>query len=101
MARAAYFLLIVGHLYKVGPDEILYRCLLKHERPMILNEPHATVIGGHYTRKDTLRKILQEGLWWASLHVDAREYCHNCDICQRTGKPSRWDEMSLVPQINL
>ena len=35
------------------------------------------------------------------IHKDAREYCHSCDICQRTGKPSRRDEMPLVSQVTL
>ena len=67
---------------------------------MILNEAHVGVIGGHYAGKYIARKILQVGLWWPTLHVDAREYCHNYDICKRNGKSSRQDEMPLVPQIN-
>ena len=35
------------------------------------------------------------------MHADAREYCRSCDICQRTVKPSRQDEMPLVPKITL
>ena len=29
--KASDFQLIVGHLYKLGPDEILQRCILPHE----------------------------------------------------------------------
>jgi hypothetical protein len=35
---AAYFSLIVGQLYKMGPDEILRRCVMEVERPLILVE---------------------------------------------------------------
>ena len=35
------------------------------------------------------------------MHVDARDYCRRYDIFQRIGKPSRRDEISLVPQITL
>ena len=33
--------------------------------------------------------------------MDTRKYCRNCDKCQRTGKPSQHDEMTLAPQITL
>ena len=48
-----------------------------------------------------MRKILQAVIWCPTLHVDARDYCHNYDICQKIGKPSRQDEMSLVQQVTL
>ena len=101
MVRAAEFTLIAGQLYKMGPDEILRRCVLEHEKLLILAEAHSGAAGGHYTGKATAQKILTAGLWWPTIHKDAREYCHSCDICQRTGKPSRRDEMPLVPQVTL
>ena len=33
VVRATEFTLIAGQLYKMGPDEILRRCVLEHERP--------------------------------------------------------------------
>ena len=94
--RAADFTLIAGQLYKMGLDEILRICVLEHEKPLILVEAHSGAEGGHYAEKDTTQKILTVGLWWPTIHKDAREYCHSCDIYQRTGKPSRRDEMPLV-----
>ena len=35
------------------------------------------------------------------MHADDRDYCRRYDICQITGKLSRRDEMSLVPQVTL
>ena len=61
--HVAYFQLTVEHLYKMGPDEILWHCILEHENRMILNEAHVGVTGGHYAGKSTVHKILQEGLW--------------------------------------
>jgi hypothetical protein len=37
---ATDFSLIVGHLYKMGPDKILRRCVMKAKRPLILIEAH-------------------------------------------------------------
>ena len=71
MVGAIKFQLIVGQLYKMRPNEILHRYILEHEQPMILNEVHANVAGGHYARKSTVQKILQAGLWWPTLHADA------------------------------
>ena len=85
----------------MGPDEILHRCVLKHGKPLILAEEHSGAAGGHYVGKDMAQKILTAGLWWPTIHKDAREYFHSYDICQRTGKPSRRDEMPLVPQVTL
>ena len=68
---------------------------------MGMDEAHAGVLGGHYAGKETMRKILQDGLWWPTIHMDTIKYCFDYDKCQRTGKPSRRDEMPLAPQITL
>jgi hypothetical protein len=52
--RAAYFSLIAGQLYKMGPGEILRRCVMEAERPMILVEAHEGITGGHYARKEAV-----------------------------------------------
>ena len=41
VVRAADFTLIAGQLYKMGHDEILCRCVLEHENPLILAEAHS------------------------------------------------------------
>ena len=45
--------------------------------------------------------MLHVGLWWPTLHKDAKEYCQTCDVCQRLAKPNTRDEMPLVPQVTL
>ena len=90
-------MLITGQLYKLGPDEILHWCVFNHERHWIMSEAHADVRGGHYVGKETICKILQVGLWWPTIHMDTKNFFRSCDVSQRTGKPLRHDEMSLVP----
>ena len=85
----------------MGPDKILRRCVLEHEKPLILAEAHAGEVGGHFSGKATAQKILMAGLWWPTIHKDAKEYCRSCDIYQRIGRPSRRDEIPLVPQVTL
>jgi hypothetical protein len=60
---AAYFSLIVGQLYNMGPDEILRSCVMEVERPLILAEAHEGIVGGHYTGKETAQKVLRASLW--------------------------------------
>lgn len=73
----------------MGPDEILRRYVSKHERQIILIEAHEGAIGGHYAGKSTAQNILRAGLWWLTLHKDAKEYCRAYYVGQRIGKPSR------------
>jgi hypothetical protein len=97
VVRATDYQLISGQLYKLGLDNILRRCVLNHERQDILWECHSGVVGGHVGGKATAQKVLQDGLWWATLFKDAKEYARSCDTCQRVGKPSCRDELPLHP----
>jgi hypothetical protein len=81
VVKAMDYQLMVGNLYKLGVDGILRRCVLKHERPMILTEEHDGITGGHYAWNDTTHDIFHVGIWWPILHKDAKEYFHICDVC--------------------
>jgi hypothetical protein len=88
VVKAVDYQLIAGNIYKLGIDGILRRCVLEHEIPMILVEVHDGIAGGHYVGKETTQKILHTGLWWPTLHKDAKEYCQSCDVFQRVGRSS-------------
>jgi hypothetical protein len=68
---------------------------------LILEESHEAIVGGNYMGKETMQKVLRAGLWWPTLHKDAKEYYRACDVCQRVGKPSRRDEFPLAPHLTL
>jgi hypothetical protein len=93
--------LIASHLYKMGANNILRRCVLEHEQPMVLVESHEGIAGGHYEGKATTQKALRVGLWWPTVHKYAMEYFQNCDVCQRVGKPNMRDNMPLRTQVTL
>ena len=97
VVKTTNFTLIAGHLYKLGPDEVLCRCIMLDEKEAIIREAHSGATGGHFAGKPTAQKILATGLWWPTLHKDTKDFCRCCDICQRVGKPSQRDEMSLRP----
>jgi hypothetical protein len=101
VVRVVDYQLIAGHLYKMGADIILRRCVFEYEWPKILAEPHEGIVGVHYAAKDTAHKVLCAGLWWPKVHKDAKGYFQNCDVCQRVGKPNKRDEMPLRPQVTL
>ena len=63
----------------MGPDQILRRCVLEEEIPKVLKEAHEPT--GHMGPKTTARKILLVGLWWPTVHNDAREWVVSCDTC--------------------
>jgi hypothetical protein len=85
----------------MGPDEILRRCVMESKIPLILVEAHEGITGGNYAGKKQVQKVLRAGLWWPTLHKDAKEYYRAYDVCYRIGNPSRRDEMPLAPQLTL
>ena len=52
VVKAADFTLIAGHLYKLGLDEVLRRCVMPHEKEAIIREAHSGAVGGHFAGKD-------------------------------------------------
>jgi transposase InsO family protein len=74
---------------------------MENERPIILTYVHERIVGRHYAGKYIAQKILCAGLWWTTIHKDVKEYCHNFDVYQMVGKPSRRDDIPLRPQVTL
>jgi hypothetical protein len=95
VVRVVDYQLTVGHLYKMGLDIILRRCVLEHEIPRILVESHEGITGGHYAGKAITQKVLRVGLWWPTVHRDSKDYYQKCDVCPRVAKLNRRDEMPL------
>jgi hypothetical protein len=53
VVHAVDFSLIVGQLYKMGPNDILRRCVMEAEFSLIPEESHEGITGGHYAGKET------------------------------------------------
>jgi hypothetical protein len=68
---------------------------------MILTKAHEGVVGGHYAGNVTTQNIFHVTILWPTLHKDVKELCKNFDVCYRIGKPSRRDEIPLLPQVTL
>jgi hypothetical protein len=74
---------------------------MDHDHSMVLAEAHQGIDGGNYVVNPTTLKVFHARLWWPTIHKDAKEYCQTCYVFQRVGKPSRRDEMPLMPQVTL
>ena len=83
------------YLVKLGPDNVLRRCIPDDEIESILNHCHNSPYGGHFQGDRTAAKVLQSGFYWPSLFKDAHEFVKRCDRCQHTGNISKRNEMPL------
>ena len=52
------------HLFKVGADNLLRRCVTSEEAKGILWHCHNSPCGGHYGGDKTAAKVLQSGFFW-------------------------------------
>lgn len=68
------FTLIGGNLFKLGPHQILRRCVREEEVFDIVSTCHDGPCGGHFSSKRTTFKYLQVGYYWPTLHQDVRRY---------------------------
>ncbi|CAM8965703.1 unnamed protein product [Rhodiola kirilowii] len=85
------------YLWKIGPDQILRRCIPDNEISSVISFCHEFACGGHFGPRKTARKILDSGFFWPSIFKDAKEKCQKCDKCQRVGNVSARNEMPQVP----
>jgi len=83
------------HLFKIGADNLLQRCVTKEEARSILWHCYNSPCGGHYSGNKTAAKVLQSRFFWPTLIKDAHEHATQCDQCQRIGGISRRNEMPL------
>ena len=81
------------HLFRIGSDNIIRRCVTLSEARDIMTHCHSGPTGGHHGSERTARKILTSGCFWPSIFKDCRDFVNKCDQCQRAGKFSRRDEM--------
>jgi len=73
------------HLFKIGANNLLRRCVTQEEDKNILWHCHNSPCGGHYGADKTVAKVLQSGFFWPTLFKDAHQHVQHCDQCQRMG----------------
>ncbi|CAL1360064.1 unnamed protein product [Linum trigynum] len=81
------------HLFRIGADGIICRCVMESEMEGILSHYHEGPTGGHHEGNRTARKVLQSGFYWPTLFKDADTFARRYERCQRLGNFSAHDEM--------
>ena len=70
-----------AHLFKIGADQLLRRCVSNDEAKSILWHCHSSPYGGHFNGERTAAKVLQSGFYWPTLFKDAHKYVQHCNSC--------------------
>nr|KYP49928.1 Retrovirus-related Pol polyprotein from transposon 17.6 [Cajanus cajan] len=92
---ATYYVWDDLHLFKIGADDLLRRCVSREQAKSILWHCHNSPYGGHFNGERTAAKVLQAGFYWLTLFKDAHSHAKQCDSCQRVGGITRKHEMPL------
>ncbi|KAL1540991.1 hypothetical protein AAHA92_25267 [Salvia divinorum] len=98
-SESKYYFWDDPYLWKMGTDRVIRRCIPDWKHEKVLIHCHSLACGGHFGPKRTVRKVVDSGFYWPSLHKDAYEFCQNCKRCQLTGGISSRDAMPQVPII--
>ncbi|CAL1382711.1 unnamed protein product [Linum trigynum] len=81
------------HLFRIGANAIIRRCVMDYEMESILYHFHEGPTSGHHGGNCTARKVLQLGFYWPSSFKDVGAFARRCDRCHRSGNISAHDEM--------
>ncbi|XP_010496850.1 PREDICTED: uncharacterized protein LOC104773880 [Camelina sativa] len=79
--------------YNKKSDGVYRRCLAESEVPDVLFHCHGYDYAEHFATFKTVSKVLQAGFWLPTMFKDAQEFVTRCDVCQRKGQISKWNEM--------
>ncbi|KAG7568068.1 Integrase catalytic core [Arabidopsis thaliana x Arabidopsis arenosa] len=91
------------YLYTLCKDKVCRRFVSEDEVEGILVHCHGSSYGGHFATFKTVAKVLQAGLWWPTMFMDAQGFILKCDSCQRKGNISRRNEMpqNLILEVEV
>ncbi|GJS61847.1 reverse transcriptase domain-containing protein [Tanacetum coccineum] len=61
------------YLFRIGADQVIRRCYLRHEAVDILTACHNGPTGGHHGANYTAKKVFDSGFYWPTIYRDAHE----------------------------
>jgi hypothetical protein len=97
LAMVKYFFWDDPYLFKYCPDQIIRRCIPKHDQSNVISFCHDHAYGGHFSAKKTAAKNLQCEFYWPTLFRDTHAYCISCECYQKLGSISRRNMMPFNP----
>ena len=97
LSHAKRFIWDEPDLLKIGPDQVIRRCIPDHEIHNLLTHCHSYACGGHFSSKKTGHRVLDSGFFWPTIFKDAHEFVKACEKCQQMGGITKRDQMPLNP----
>lgn len=82
LERAKPYVLISGHLFKKGTDEVMRICINPEEYEMIMRNTHVSIGGLHLSAEQTVHRVMREGFWWPAMYPCALEFIRHCPQCK-------------------
>ena len=86
-------------MFYTRPNQITHQCVREDETYDILRACHDEPCGGCFAAKRTTYKILTTRYYWPTFQKDATKHTRHCDQCQCMGRPTKFNEMPLQPQV--
>ena len=72
------YVLLLGRLYRYGPDKVLRLCLNLEDYADTIAEAHVSIGGIHASETQTVQRILLNGFWWPTLNEDVVHFVQSC-----------------------
>lgn len=84
-AKARYFFLDRGILFKFSFSHNALRCLGETEAAYVMEEAHQGCCGDHAGGRNLARRLLHIGYYWPTMRRDAMPFVQKCRKCQLHG----------------
>ncbi|XP_070010781.1 uncharacterized protein [Nicotiana sylvestris] len=88
-------------ILELKPFPSHFRCVPEEEQLRIFEACHSSPYGGHHGGARTATKVLSYGFYWPTLYKDASKLIKWCYDCQRAGRISKKNEMSLTTILEI
>lgn len=83
-AKARYYRLLNGHLYRSGVCAPLLKCISQSEGKDLLNQIHSGMCSSHLGTRKLVGKVFRQGFYWLAEVSDADESCEAAPIAGYT-----------------
>ena len=80
--RSKSYVLISKRMYKLGQDGILRLCISPDEYEIVMTNAHISTGNQHVHGHKLAQRVLLDGMWWPTIHLDVEEYVKKCKTCQ-------------------
>ena len=97
--RAVHYVIFDKELYKKGQDDLLLRCLGKHEAMLAMAEVHEGICGAHQAGVKMRWMIRRHDFYWPTILTYCIKYAKGCQACQKHGPVQHVPAVPLNPIV--